>query len=287
MYIETNTTELNVLNGASDTAELKFTKDFGAIRMTMRSDEAPDADKNAPTIADIDQILVELPGRGGKSRRINLSGNEVHMAGLIAGLGSSNGQEAAMSSSYAMIQVGDTSSAIDTFSYIDLPVGAAAGEEVRITVKVASGFATGTGVVFKFSALTQVANRNLIFDVSSLGTGTRTDHTFRSDIEPIAVVVGAASAAYTFAPMDAVGNSFNQITEINFDGLPQFTYDDTSATAVELDKLITSSSVALGRDAANAGLAFSEVPDGTRKLNVETSASLAAWVVVMYQDGEA
>lgn len=284
MYIETSTTELSISEGGTDTAELRFTQPFGALRVTFESTLGEGATGFAPQLSDIDRLLVELPGRGGLSRRINLSGAEVLQAGLVASLGAETGDDAAAASSYPMF-ASDADAASITLdrSFIDLPVGAKAGEEIRITVSLAAATLNDKGVTVRFSALTNVTDRNLIFEVTSLGTGTRVDHTFRTDAEPLAIVVGSGAVDYAYDLLSQ--DQYADLTEINFDGAPRFTYDDISVLRYELDRVITSTQ-GNGYDASDKDLAFAVVPDGVKKINIEANtAGVNRWVVVSYIAG--
>lgn len=292
MYIETSTTELSIAQGGTDTAELRFTQAFGALRVTFESTLGEGATGAPLNLNDIDRILVELPGRGGMARRINLSGPEVLTSGLIASLGASSGQDAASASSYPMFATtqpdGTAGAGAPSFtsdrSYIDLPVGAKAGEEIRVTISLDAATANNAGVTVRFSALTNVPDRNLIFEVSSLGNGTRVDHTFRTDAEPLAIVVGSGALEYQYAPL--ADTQYANITEINFDGVPKFTYDDISVLRYELDRVITSTQ-ANGYDAADKDLAFAVIPDNVKKINIEATSAAQTWVVVSYIAGGA
>jgi hypothetical protein len=235
------------------------------------------------SLTNITKLVVELPERSGLSRRLYLDGTEVQMLPLICALGANSGADAAVSSSYPVLYGGaaDATSGTGTGAYFDLPIGANADEEIRITIGVT------TAADFKFSALMSVANRNLVWDVSSLGDATRTDYTFRSDVKPFAIAVGAAEtaadsgAAYTF--QNTVTNGI-YIDEINFDGNPRYTYDDCLALNVEFDKVITStvSLTSVGRDAQVKGIVFTLVPTGVRKINVESATTADRWVVAVY-----
>jgi len=287
MYIETSTTELSIAAGSSDTAELRFTRPFGAVRVTVTSNSPAGANGMGPDLSDLDRVLVELPSRGGTARRLNLSGNEVNMLPLVAALGATTSDEAAMASSYELFtdSVNTGVSQTTDYAYFDLPVGAAAGEEIRITFEVASAPGPGgatTGFTFRFTALENVPNRNLVFDVTTLGTGTRVDHTFRNDVTPFAMIVGSGSG-YLFGIVD--NSVYRNLTEVNFDGLPRFTYDDMYALATEADKVITSSVVANSRDAQTHDCAFLQVPAGVKKANIEANGVFDRWVVVAYVDG--
>uniref|UniRef100_A0A2V0RBX9 Uncharacterized protein n=1 Tax=viral metagenome TaxID=1070528 RepID=A0A2V0RBX9_9ZZZZ len=287
MYFETSTTELSINVGSSDTAELKFTKPFGAIRMTMvsNSGQGTAAKNKAPALSDLSRILVEIPTRGGLSRRLNLSNTEVNMMPLVAALGASNADEAATATSYPLFTTGATtaSQTLD-YSYIDLPVGAAAGEEVRVTMELSGSAAAADGITFRFTAMQNVQNRNLIFDCTSLGAGSRIDHTFRNDVTPFAAIVGSGTAVYRFASRTAA--AYSDLTEVNFDGLPSFTYDDMNCLNAELDKVITSTvSSTVGRDAQSVDCVFLQTPPGVKKMNIEANTPAEIrWVVVAYAD---
>ena len=287
MYIETSTTELSIAEGGTDTAELRFTQDFGALRLTMESSLGEGATGAPLGLGDIDRILVELPSRGGMARRLNLSGAECRMAGIIASLGASTGEDAASASSYPMFATdADVNSITTDRSYIDLPVGAKAGEEIRVTVSLTAATANNAGLTLRFSALTNVADRNLIYEVASLGTGTRVDHTFRTDAEPLALIVGSGATEYVFDALSAT--AYADLTEINFDGVPRFTYDDISVLRYELDRVITSTTSAItpGYDASTVDLAFAVIPDNVKKVNIEANTSASnRWVVVSYVAG--
>jgi len=285
MYIETSTTELSISEGGTDTAELRFTQAFGALRMTFESTLGEGSSGAPLQLDDIDRILVELPGRGGLSRRINLSGAETQMAGLIAALGATSGTDAACASSYPLFSDGTGTSLTTDRAFIDLPVGAAANEEIRVTISLDSTTDNNAGLTVRFSALTNVPDRNLIFEVGSLGTGTRVDHTFRTDADPLAIVVGSGSAEYAFSALS--NNAYADLTEINFDGMPKFTYDDVSVLRYELDRVITSTQ-SNGFDASDVDLAFAIVPDGVKKINVEANTTTKyRWVVISYEAGGA
>lgn len=287
MYFETSTTELSITAGSSDTAELKFTKPFGAIRCTMVSNSGEGAaNKNkAPALSDLTRILVEIPSRGGLPRRLNLSNTEVNMMPIVAALGASNADEAATSSSYPLFVGASSASQVTDYGYIDLPVGALAGEEVRVTFEVAAGAVAEDGITFRFTAMQNVQNRNLIFDATSLGAGTRVDHTFRNDVSPFAMIVGSGATLYQFGT--TANTAYTDLTEVNFDGLPSFTYDDMNALNAELDKVITSTtnSTTVGRDAQVADCVFVQVPPGVKKANIEANTQAEIrWVVVAYAD---
>jgi len=231
----------------------------------------------------IDRILVELPGRGGLSRRINLSGAEVQMVGLVAALGATSGADAACATSYPLFSDGTGTSITTDRAFIDLPVGASANEEIRITISLVTPTTNNAGLTVRFSALTNVTDRGLIFEVASLGTGTRVDHTFRTDADPLSIVVGSGSSEYAFSAL--TNNAYADLTEINFDGMPKFTYDDVSVLRYELDRVITSTQ-SNGYDASDVDLAFAIVPDGVKKINIEANtAGSTRWVVIAYETG--
>jgi len=96
------------------------------------------------------------------------------------------------------------------------------------------------------------------------------------------MIVGSGSG-YLFGIVD--NSVYRNLTEVNFDGLPRFTYDDMYALATEADKVITSSVVANSRDAQTHDCAFLQVPAGVKKANIEANGVFDRWVVVAYVDG--
>lgn len=235
-------------------------------------------------LMELTKLVVEIPGSN-VPRRLSLEGAELEMLPVICALGAESAHHANTASSFPM-DYGTTVAPTVNATYFDIPVGnVAGGQPIRVTI----GYTQlgtpvgGASIELEFTALEDRTNRNLMFTVDYLGQATRLDKKFRSDASAKAVIVTEVTGATDFTP---TARDFN-ITEINYDGLPEFTYDNTRALLPDLDEVIWGSTDGTnpGRDFYSHECYFLGAPTGVSQINIESGSSAHIVLLTVYSVG--